>query len=566
MFIRFFSWCKKYMLGGEVYRTNQNTPPLDHMMVRKLNSSRHDDIAAAALCLGMLVLALVLGHFHAIGNFGGETDFHGIFTRQAKRILAGEPYTFRFHPPGYTIILAAASLLTDDLFTVAKIISAFAAALMSWIAYLLFKALFNSRVAVVSTLFLILTLIPHSFLATTDVIGTVLMMLAMWAFLRHEVLTFGACLLAGVFAGTAYLVRANSVSVIAGIAFSLLFININQETLKKRFERLALFLCGALLIASPWFLVNWRATGNPVASANHLQIAAYTYLPDEDSVGSSLIEASSKFHSPLDVVLYDPPRFMAKYFRSALFDNLRRFATEGLRFPAYLFIGPGLVLLLMNLSRRRLAFCVIFLCSYLVVSLVGFQIRYYVSLLPFICLLAPYFLLHRDVMSMLGKVPVLKIGVSWLVILIVAVFLVLWVGRTARGIYASEPRHLLAIADFLKQRSAPDDSIIVRKGHLAYWAGLKQVFPLGETPEDFLAKAKEIDARYVVYSDYEASLWPGLGCLNDPDGLPDAFKLIYRHEPTRTLIYEIDKQAKSYESGLKHSQVRWLMIDDAMGF
>jgi hypothetical protein len=138
-----------------------------------------------------------------------------------------------------------------------------------------------------------------------------------------------------------------------------------------------------------------------------------------------------------------------------------------------------------------------------------------------------------------ANIPILSGAVSWLAVTVLAVLVSLSSYQGTRSILASEPRYLLEIASFLRNRSTPGEPIIVRKPHLAYLAGLKWVFPHLNTAEDYLAKAREIGARHIVYSDFETIFWPALKSLRDPKALPDAFKLIYRHEPTRTLVYEI---------------------------
>jgi len=62
---------------------------------------------------------------------------------------------------------------------------------------------------------------------------------------------------------------------------------------------------------------------------------------------------------------------------------------------------------------------------------------------------------------------------------------------------------------------------------------------MAQTAEEFLAKARQAGARYIVYSRLEASMWRGLESLSDPQVLPADFTLVYRHGPTETLVYEI---------------------------
>jgi hypothetical protein len=91
----------------------------------------------------------------------------------------------------------------------------------------------------------------------------------------------------------------------------------------------------------------------------------------------------------------------------------------------------------------------------------------------------------------------------------------------------------------MKERGQAGDEMIIRKPHLAYLSGMKSFFPLAHNPKEFLEAAKKRGAKYLVYSDDQAKLWEGLRYFSDPQKLPKQFKLIYRYEPTNTLIYEI---------------------------
>jgi hypothetical protein len=144
----------------------------------------------------------------------------------------------------------------------------------------------------------------------------------------------------------------------------------------------------------------------------------------------------------------------------------------------------------------------------LLLGLTGFVLRYYFFLFPFLFLLVTYFLFQRYIFTALGDVPFFRIAVSWILVLILAVSQSIIAYRKTSSSIASDPIYLLEIADFLRNRSSPHDIIIARKPHLAYLSGLRREFPLAETADDFLLKAREIGARYIVYSDFDASLWP----------------------------------------------------------
>lgn len=503
-------------------------------------SSYRFDITALVFCFGTLILALVIGHFHVVGFFGVETDFYGAYAKQAENIIAGRPYTFRHNPPGYMLLLAAVSFFTGDLFVAGKIISAISTALFGWVIYLLFSALFGKRIALATVILSLFSLFPYSFLAATDILGALLIILPIWIILRKTVPTLTTSFLVGILSGLSYLVRYNALFVIIGIAFSLLFINLNRERLQRRLAMVGIFVCGILIITLPWLIINWQTNGSPFASTAYLQIAAHFYHPRGDTHGTSLREVSSEFKSLSQVVLHNPALVIRKYLKDVLFHNIKLLASKGLGFPAYLFAGAGFILLLRDLSRKRLSFLLINLLGFLLLGLVGFYLRYYFFLFPFLFLTVAYFLFHQNIFTNLGRLPFSGISVSWFIMVIIAFFLCIGSYKMVKSQIAKEPRYLLQIAHFLKNRSSPDDIIIVRKPHLAYLSGLKSCFPLAETTNQYLKRAREERARYLVYSDLEAAYWPGLKSFADPRVVPKSFKLIYQHKQSNTLIYEID--------------------------
>jgi 4-amino-4-deoxy-L-arabinose transferase-like glycosyltransferase len=528
-------------------------------MAERDEAIRRHDLAAVALCVVVLISALIVGHLHRIGDFDVETDFYGTYAVQARNLLEGRSYTYPQHPPGYAILLAGTSLLTHDLFVAGKLISAVAVASFAWITYLLFKSLFSSRIALGTVGLLAPAAFPFSFLAASDILGAALKLLPLWALLRHPVLTSKWCLLAGLFAGMAYLVRYDAIFLIISIGFSLLVINLDQVSLQRRLAQAGLFACGAILMASPWLIVNWRMNGSPLANSGYLLVATHFYLPGhlqqfdaalrEQAPGAAVarLDVASKFHSLVEVVSYDPTKFFGKYFKD-LYSNAGRMAIYVLQFPAYLLAPVGLVLLLLDLSPRRLTYLLVCSFGYLSLNLVRFQPRYYLFLFP-VAFLSVAYLIFRTMpdRSRLFKV---RVPVGWLVLVVASVFLSVSAYRQTSNVIASEPRYLLEIAGFLRDRSSADEKMIARKPHLAYLAGLVNTFAFVYSGDAYLSEAQARGARYLVYSKYDAKLWPGLLSLRDPAAVPPELKLIYEHPASQTLIYEVEIHPRETTSGI----------------
>ena len=501
-------------------------------------AARWYDVTAIVFCMMILTLALVIGHFHHVGNFGFETDFYGAYAPQTNNIMEGRSYTYQHSPPGYPLLLSAMTYLTHDVFLSGKIIGALATAVFGGIVYLLFRTLFSPQIALATMFLSLIGVIRFSYLAAPDMAGAALMLLPLWVLFRRPMMTAKRSFVCGMFAGAAYLVRAHAIFVIIGIGFALLVINVTREHTRARLATTGFFVCGTLLMTLPWLVVNWQTNGSPFASTAYLQIAAYFYHPLGDVLVTSLREMEGKFDSIWDVIARDPLYFIKQY-SAGLISHMKRLLTNKLWSPIFLLSVPGLLLFLTNLSRRKLAYLVSCVIGYLLLGFVGFYVRYYVVLVPFLFLLVTLFLFYLDTPFARCRIPIFRRAISLVLLMIFSIFLGMGSYRSTVRDIASEPRHLLPIADFLRSRSSSTDRIVSRKPHLPYLAGLGQVFPLADTPDEYLLQSRRVGARYIVYSDRDAGLWPGLRDFGNPDALPNDFKLIYRHEPTNTLVYEI---------------------------
>lgn len=515
-------------------------------------TSKNCDRIILFLCIAACLLALVIGSFREVGAFGVESDFYEVYAVQAENILAGRAYTYQHNPPGYCLLLATVTFLIGNTFVAGKVISALSAGFFGWISYLLLKTLFSYRLAFISTIFLLLTVIPSSFLAATDVVSAAVITLPLYLFLRPTSLSLYGYFWMGLAAGIAYLMRGNAIFISIGIAFCIVFINSERTPWQKRLFQAATFIFGVLLITFPWFVYSWKVNGSAFASTAYLQVAAHFFHPQDDEFITNVQEMRSHFNSFSEVLLYNPPKLISRYLQDVVFLNIPKLflpksLIESLNFPAYqfvlsiplFFVLTGLFFLFKDtqkkqarLAQKKTIFLLVNCLGYLLLGLVGFHRRYYLFLFPLIFTLLIYPFINV-------KSPAYKVIVSW--IFIIHLIFVLGVAAYIETnlILTSEPKYLLETADFLKTHSEANEIIIIRKPHLAYLSNLKPEFPLASTAKEYLDKAKQINASYIAYSTYEASLWKGLESLSNPKTLPSQFKLIYTHPSTNTLIYKI---------------------------
>lgn len=523
---------------------------------------KYFDNIALFIGFGSLIFGLIISLFREVGTFEVETDFYGVYAMEAQNILIGKHYTYQHNPPGYCLILAGITYLTKDIFFAGKLISAVATMIFTYINYLLIKYLFEAKIALIITIISLFAIIPSSLVASTDILGASVIITTIWLYLRQKNNRFFDYFWTGIVAGIAYLIRANAIFVSMGIIISLLLINPHQLTIKKRFLAISLFLMGLILIISPWLIYNTQLNGSPFSSTAYAQIAAHFYHPQGDSFITSVNEMSAKFKSFSEVVFYNPVTFLKRYFQDILFVNISSLLVSKylvfelikadfswfqiliIVLPALTVFTTGLFFIIMdnkdkNIWKIRITWLLINLFGYLILGLVGFNRRYYLFLLPLIFLIIIYPVYYRRIFAKFLSKKFGQLTISKLLILGLTFAVIITGCLETYFLLANEPKYLLKIADFLKQKYPSEQTMIVRKPHLAYLSGFKQVFPLAETAEEYLIEAKKVNAKLIVYSDYETKLWPGLKSLKNPQLLPKNFQLIYQDKPSNTLVYEI---------------------------
>lgn len=494
---------------------------------------------AAFFCTATLFLSLVISQNHEVGYFGVETDFYGAYAEQTENLLAKRPYTHFHNPPGYCILLALITLIKGDMFTSAKILTAFSTAAFGFLTFLLFYKIFDERVALLSTFLLLISLLKYSYLAATDMVGAFFILVPIFILLYPNKINLKLCFFSGIFCGIAYLIRTVGLFLLPGIAFSLIFLLSDNEELKGKLAKVVILIIGFFFAASPWLLYNWKMKGSLFYSTAYLQIGAHFLTSTGDKYGTALKQIAKEYHSTLDIISQNIFIILKKYITGVFETNIRALATNVLIYPAYLFAGSGLILLLKDLSKKKASFLLIILLGYFSLGLVGFYPRYYFFLYPFLFLMMTYSLFEKNIYELLNGVTRSKLHISYIIFSVLLLFIVRNTYSDVKKRLATEPKYLIEIAEFMKKESSIGDKMIIRKPHLAYLSEMKSYFPLCENPNAFFESAKSNDAKFLVYSDYAASLWPGLKQFANPEQVSEHFRLIYHHQPTNTLIYKI---------------------------
>lgn len=130
---------------------------------------------------------------------------------------------------------------------------------------------------------------------------------------------------------------------------------------------------------------------------------------------------------------------------------------------------------------------------------------------------------------------------GWTFLLTLCLLLAYGTVRKTASDLGEEPVHILEMAEVLRARADPGDTIIIRKPHLAFHAGLVSAFPLAESAGEFRLAAERVGARFLEYSRDEARRWPGLDAVADPASVAHlGFRVVYESADANAILYELE--------------------------
>ena len=462
-----------------------------------------------------LLYTLVMGYltfrYHRIGGMGVETDFYVELVPQAKKLIGGmfSPLNYGAKGPVYSILLAGVYLIVRDYFYAGLVLNLLSSAVFLSTAYFLIREVFNSVTALVVTIAISCNYVFQSY---TYQAGSDMPFMAVCALSMYFLFRSGRTrdlVLSAVFGTAAFLSRYNGAFIVMG---TVLFFALQTVSVRERLKRAALWIGVFLLVGLPWFIPNWKATGNPVHNDNYMNVMLEFYgLGKEGVTYENWTDALPKeFTGMGDIILYDPLYFaghvghnVVTHFVSdiQLFTGMRLGIFVILGMVLFWFARPG---------RKRLLFYSFGLLYFLILTLVFYNVRFSLFLLVFYLPTAVWPLTHEAILDRLKRY-------SWLpgVILLLVVLSYFYTTATAitrelkqSPVYLEDLRDLGRAVD----RSEPDKTktIIGRKPHVAYFAGLEaRMFPgdVKSIPE-LVDYCRDNGIDYILYSGIEASSRP----------------------------------------------------------
>lgn len=509
----------------------------------KFNFPRYAYLVAVLVLFGAIYLVFMFQH--DVGSFGVETDFYGLYAKDAQRILHGQMVQERDHGPGFAGLLAVLTLITSDVFESGKLLSFLSALGILITSYCLFSRLVSRKVSFWAVVMLGPVLLPYSFTANIDVVFAFFALLAILLFYKYisdrkEVWI----ILTGVASGIATLIRYNGLLLPAGILaiMAIQFVS-ERESARQKLRAAVIYLIFFAIPLIPWETFLLLEENSASSPGLNLALAWEYYGPAGRFDGDQRMsiannEVNFQYDSFADYLKAQPLAFV-KHYGKNLFSYSEQLLGAFYPFPASHLILAGSFFYFAFAEKYMISVLIFPLLAYLGTSLVHFYSRYFLFVVPFLSLLLATFFFNPFMESSRKK----SWGFNWIWIFTIILVLL----NTARvsyikaeSILSTEPRHLKSIAGQLKSIVRKDAVILSRKPHLAYLAGIRhEYFPPSGSIEDLIAYAKRSGAQYIEFGKIERNSRPDLWKMEYPDSVKDFLTPILVDSVNKEIIYKI---------------------------
>ncbi|MBN1163797.1 MAG: glycosyltransferase family 39 protein [Candidatus Krumholzibacteriota bacterium] len=517
--------------------------------------------------LYVLLFTLTVGVIHlsspAIGDLGVESDFFSELVVSAQKLWQGDfsVDNYPFKGPFFSFALVFVHVFGGDWYTNNIILNLICAGLSLIVIYRLFLRIYSRSVAVAAVLLLSANyeFFYHAHKASSDMLFFLLAFLSLHLLVREK-RSWYYILAGGLVGGLAFLTRYNGFFIPVSGAIMFIFVNPGKWKINRRLLAGTIFLGAFLLPCLPWFWANHSQTGSILTTHNLYNIVQEFYGGARESE-----IPPGGFTSIYHLITHDTGYFLAHYGKnifSHLFLDLRK--TVGQLVGIFVFFGL-LQLFFIPPSRRQKSFLIFPLFYYLSMCAIFYLPRLSLPIVPAYYALGLSFLFgsgnrHR---SSLGKwtegkfttslewinrplgrkkdtpppsgrisgraaaarkkgggaefsgagapgakgYPSPRMIIGLLVMAGLLVAEIAMIVSAERYYRRQNPLYIMEVARFLKSHQDPDSTpvILARKGHLAYYAGMRyQNYPQNwNNFREFIDYALDHQVRYIAYGDIE---------------------------------------------------------------
>lgn len=512
--------------------------------------SKRESVLLSAVIIFWVMVTAYISLNRSYFGFGTETDFLGGFIDEAQRLLLGEPLSLAFHPPFYAGVLALFQFFLDDWFLSGRVISLVSYSLSLISSFFFFRLLCGNAAGWGALLALITSSVFTycATLATTDVFFYALYSCTLWvALIAYRTNSLRYWAICGVMISIVMLSRSNGFTLLSLVLLPWIACAQLQNKVRMSFALIAGVLFPLLLWAG---IANYR--NSPfMPEGNYINLALTYFPPGTDRLGGDArIVVESQFHSLWQVLAHDPMHMLTTYLidLKTLIKNLL-FSEKLVSFPMYLFLIPGVILLLRKFDRVVYFYLLIItLSQLLLINLKFFEARYYIFLVPLygvalvVCLEKLLTIVKINILPNIENAS--KTVILAMLLMAIPAFL------TTKYVCQESEWADLALNESIVRTAGklPDNSWIVsRKPHMAFYNSGKAVFfPNVETYSELLAvlaKLPESAPVYVYYGDMEKITRPQFEELisGNSDQASWLTPIMLSREPNQWALYEFTR-------------------------
>jgi len=452
-------------------------------------------------------------------------------------------------PVGYPLLLKTLFFISNDYLIAARIISLAGGVICLLFTYRIVLALFKDRrLAFLSQLFLFFSLfLQWFFLEGNDTLALSLQLISVY-YIMKEQQKDSDFIMAGVFAGLAYMVRYQSLVLVVITFFWLLYTHKGKES--SSLKNANIYLIFFLIASFPHLYTSWSATGNPfwMSQGKNIWFGIYgdqNWVSNWQRVPYDI--------SIFSVIMLSPAKFLLNWFRQF------RHGLELIQpmFPLNFFAIAGLLLSLFKEehgSRKNIVYTVIVISGILVVTSVAFVLdRFLIFAYPFMIIFVLRFI-DRIIPEKcnLGRHFQIPMKLLFFIAALSYMAFITWLQYVPSYVHNPYFQANAAVTKVLNENGMMKESEVFSSSTYFYnsLSPKKRRFSTlvnYGTPENFSSietlknSIKSTGIKFVIFEERDGyPNYPGLRDLYDPSKAPPSFHLIYRQETyPRMVIYKI---------------------------
>lgn len=489
-----------------------------------------------------LTILLIGLNFNLIEESYLGYDFVIDYIPEAKIFLSGFFPINYYRGPLYSVILALASLITQDFLHAAILISAVSSGISVWLILKITQRLFNTRVSFLAGLIMITSgvFISSSFSVGTDMVSLAMLLGSFYLLLLTlDKPTASKLAWLGLLGGLAYLVRSSASILILVTTFAILFSS--KGSRKARFIHSLFYIVCCLITLFPYGLHTLRYEGSFLT--NHLSrtIGYEVFEKERKTIDEYFFdpELPKQYDSFIQVLTKDPGKLIATATGNIL-PNLQKDILHTLGLGGAVGFICGLAYLLKNRRLGKEGYLYLICAIMFATNLLSFYVnRYGLPVLPLYAILGSVgFWQITKFKSYFGK--------RIYIILVVALTTNLILGtKYAADIIAEKRVYIALLGQQIKNgliapgriAASHHGQLIVRYLGLE-WHKLVHFTNFNEIADSIIPQE---DVVYLLVSDAETTTFPFMEFLLDPDKAPPYLSPVYQNAHNRLFIYKIER-------------------------